>query len=190
MIIASATFVKGITGPDPILHDKIPQIAFVGRSNTGKSTLLNSLAGRTLAKTGKKQGKTTEINFFKINGAFYFVDLPGYGFAQGGKETREKIRTMILEYLTKKGDKPRAIALIVDSKVGLTDFDRDMLDILSEEGHRIVVILNKTDKLTQKELAAAEASVKTAFPAAAVLPYSSKTKKGTNLVLETLLARK
>ena len=189
MLITSATFIKGITGNDAILHDKYPQIAFVGRSNVGKSTLLNSLAGRGIAKTGKKQGKTTEINLFLINEKFYFVDLPGYGFAQGGHDKREMIREMILGYLTSKGKKPQTIAVILDAKIGLTDFDRDMLEILRAEGHHYVLVLNKIDKLTQKEASDRMKETIAEVPEADIVTYSSENKKGTNLLLQTLLGK-
>ena len=91
MRIKSATFVKGITGDDEVLHDGKRQVAFVGRSNVGKSSLINSLLNvRDLAYAGKKQGKTREINFFLVNEKYYFVDLPGYGFAQGGHDDRHE----------------------------------------------------------------------------------------------------
>ena len=82
MKILSASFVKGFTGTDPILYDSLPQFAFVGRSNVGKSSLMNCLLGSTnLVKSGKTPGKTKEINFFLVNRNMYFVDLPGYGFS-------------------------------------------------------------------------------------------------------------
>ena len=91
MNITSAEFVKGIRGTDEILTDGVPNIAFIGRSNVGKSSILNSLTGKkALARVGEKPGKTTEINFFLINRTHYFVDLPGYGYATGGAKEREK----------------------------------------------------------------------------------------------------
>src|SRR3990167_7680582 len=107
MKIISAKFVKGITGTDDILYDGIPQIAFVGRSNVGKSSVINSLVNQNeLVKVGKKPGKTTEINFFIINNKFYFVDLPGYGYAELSPIEKEKIRKRMLWYLLESGAKP------------------------------------------------------------------------------------
>ncbi len=188
MKITSVQFVKSITGDDEILHDHIPEIAFVGRSNVGKSSLINSiLNARDLARTGKKQGKTREVNFFLVNKKYYFVDLPGYGFAHGGLDDREKIRNMMVWYLTRVEHKIHTVALIMDSKVGLTDFDRDMIDILGNEGHRTVIIFNKTDKLTQKERSVNLNAVMSEFPDIEILPYSSVVNKGAGLVLETLV---
>lgn len=187
MKIKSAHFVKGITGDDAILHDKTPQIAFVGRSNVGKSSLINSLLNkRELAKTGKKQGKTTEINIYDVNEKYYFVDLPGYGFAQGGFDQREKIREMILGYLTNASAMPHTVAIVIDSKVGLTDFDRDMLEILRDNNHHGVIVFNKTDKLSQREVAAGLKDIAEECPGVTVLPYSSTLSKGAGLVLQKL----
>ena len=190
MKIKSATFLKGVTKTDDkVFYDTVPEIAFVGRSNVGKSSLINSLLNaRELARTGKKQGKTTEINIFLVNEKYYFVDLPGYGFAEGGRDTREQIRDMIISYFTRPTKKKNTTALILDGKVGVTDFDRDMMDILTQEGRRVVLILNKTDKLNQKELSAQISAIHAEFPNAELLPYSAKLNKGAGLVLERLAA--
>ena len=189
MKISTAQFAKGITGDDAILRDGKLQVAFIGRSNVGKSTVINSLLNKgELAKTGKKQGKTTEINFFLVNAKMYFVDLPGYGFAQGSKDAREKIREMIIGYLTHADVPPQTVVVIIDAKVGLTDFDRDVLDILREEQHHAVIILNKIDKLNQRELAAQVSSIKLEVPEVEVVPYSALEKKGSAQVLNKITA--
>src|SRR6266571_3946091 len=101
MKVTSAQFVKSITGTDEIITDGIPNIAFIGRSNVGKSSILNALMGRKdLARTGKKPGKTTEANFFFVNRTHYFVDLPGYGYAAPKPTDREKLRKLIIWYFT------------------------------------------------------------------------------------------
>lgn len=187
MKISSAKFIKGVVGDDPILYDGLTQVAFVGRSNTGKSTTLNSLLNKgELARTGKKQGKTTEINFFLVNDSMYFVDLPGYGFAQGGHAVRDTIREMIISYLTNPDVIPHTVAVILDAKVGLTDFDRDVLDILRTEGRHAVIILNKIDKLNQSEAAAAARAVSAEFPEIQVHRYSALDKKGSAQLLNRL----
>lgn len=189
MKISSAKFIKGIAGDDAILYDGLPQVAFVGRSNVGKSTCINSLLNKgELARTGKKQGKTTEINFYLVNEKMYFVDLPGYGFAQGGHAVREGIRELIVSYLANPDVSPHTVVIILDAKVGLTDFDRDMLDILRTEGRHIVCILNKADKLTQRELAAVHRAVEAEIPDATVVAYSALEKKGSAQVLNKIVA--
>ena len=185
MRIKSATFVKGITGDDEVLHDGKRQVAFVGRSNVGKSSLINSLLNvRDLAYAGKKQGKTREINFFLVNEKYYFVDLPGYGFAQGGHDDREIIRGRIIHYLTRPDAQLHTVVVVLDGKVGITDFDRDMVDILFHNQHHFVFIMNKSDKLNQKEYGAALKAIQDEFPGITVLPYSSKLNKGAGLVLQ------
>ena len=188
MKIKSVKFVKGITGDDEILHDGVPEIAFIGRSNVGKSSLINSLLNvRELARTGKKQGKTKEINLFLVNEKYYFVDLPGYGFAQGGLDDREKIREIIIGYMTRKDSDIHTVAVLLDGKVGVTEFDRDIYDILRDCGRYIVFIVTKTDKLNQKELALQIKNIGNEFPGTEILPYSSKLNKGAGFVLEKLI---
>src|SRR5680860_237306 len=100
MKITSATFVKGITGPDEIMDSKLPQIAFVGRSNVGKSSLINTILNRrNLVKTSSTPGQTRQINYFLINEKYYFVDLPGYGYAKMSKVNQAKLLELILWYL-------------------------------------------------------------------------------------------
>lgn len=170
----TVSFIKGVTGDDALLHGKLRQIAFVGRSNAGKSSVLNSLLGSgELARTGKKQGKTREINLFDVDGRYCFVDLPGYGFAKMTLTEREKTRQMIISYVTQKDPGAYTVALVVDAKVGLTDLDLDMLDILEGAGHHVVIVLNKTDKLNQKELAVAQRSVEHVAPRADIVSYSA-----------------
>ncbi len=180
MNIRSAEFVKGITGTDEILTDGVPQVAFVGRSNVGKSSMINSLVNsKNLVKVGKKPGKTTEINFFSINHReFYFVDLPGYGFAEMRPEAKEKIQKHIYWYLTASGAKPICIVIILDIKAGLTDFDKEMIHLLHEQKHPYLVVANKLDKLNQKEAAAQIALIKKENYGQEVATYSSVEAKG------------
>lgn len=192
MKIKSAHFVKGVVGEDEVLYDKYPHIAFVGRSNVGKSSVINSIVGsnKGLVKTGKKPGKTTEINFFKVNDKYYFVDLPGYGFAKMGLEGRERIREMILGYISNPSAMLRTVVVILDAKAGLTDFDRDMLDILRDNKLRTVVILNKIDKLNQKELSDTLKSLKAEIPPdVEVFPYSALTEKTVKQLRELVIAQ-
>ncbi len=135
MEIKSAKFVRGITGTDRILEDKIPQIAFVGRSNVGKSSVINSLVmSKDLVKSSARPGMTREINFFLINRNLYFVDLPGYGYARISPKGAEKLRRLILWYLSSGEAKPKLIVLIVDVRIKPTPYDKEMVNILRQEG--------------------------------------------------------
>ena len=187
MEIKSSKFLIGIKGTDRILTNGIPQVAFIGRSNVGKSSVINSLVKKSnLVKTGKKPGKTTEINFFLINNKFYFVDLPGYGFAHGGKEKMDKIRGMIIWYLTESGTKPATVVLIVDIKAGLTQFDKDMLDILREQNINYIIVANKSDKLNQKEASKQLEDIKYSANEDGIVLYSATNKVRPDMILDRI----
>lgn len=177
--IISAEFVKGIIGTDDILTDGRRQIAFIGRSNVGKSSVINSLAGKKyLAKSSSVPGKTQQINFFLVNKKFYFVDLPGYGFAKIPEQKREKLRKMILWYFADSQARPEKVVLVVDAKVGATEFDRQMIAFLKEHRYDIFVIANKADKLKQSERAKKLHLIRETLGHQDVLLYSAKMKEG------------
>ena len=184
MVISSAVFVKGILGTDPILWEKHKQIAFVGRSNVGKSSVINSLVMRKdLVKSSSMLGKTREINFFFINKKFYFVDLPGYGFARMGAKGAEKIRKLILWYLSSGEARVKLVVLIVDSVVAPMPYDKEMTDILRAENIPFVVVANKIDRLNQTERAHGLKAIEAAL-GATVVPYSARTHYGRDELLE------
>jgi GTP-binding protein len=191
MKVSSSVFVKGIRGTDVIVTDGVAQYAFVGRSNVGKSSLINRLCNKTtLVKVSRKPGKTVEINYFLINDEVYFVDLPGYGYARVDPKEKEKLQKLIVWYLTASGAKPKKVVLVVDSKVGITDFDRQMIEILSAEGHPFVLAANKIDKLTQKEaahqLSAITKEAKEISLSAEVVATSAQSPEGARLLLQRL----
>ncbi len=193
MQIKSAEFVRGVIGSTPFLQTiRYPQIAFVGRSNVGKSSVINSLVQRNgLVKTSSTPGKTLQINYFLINDALYFVDLPGYGYAKKSQKAREKLRRMILWYLTTPAEVHLdVLVLIVDAKAGLRDFDRDMLAIAREQQHRVIMVMNKMDKLNQREIAARKRELAEDAQLQDVLHsaifYSAKTGRGRRDLLEAL----
>ncbi len=188
MNIKKAEFVKGIVGTNEIMQDGRPQIAFVGRSNVGKSSVINSLVGvKDLAKSSSTPGRTQEINFFSINDKIYFVDLPGYGFAKVSKKQREKIRKMIIWYLSYAETRPSKVVLIIDAKVGIKEFDSDMIDLLAEEGIEMIVVANKMDKVKKKDEHKVLTKIKSKLnPNAKLVPYSAKTSLNKNQLLELL----
>lgn len=176
-----ATFVKGIRGTDSIIHDEIPQVAFVGRSNVGKSSLINALTGvKGLVRISDKPGKTTEINFFLMNKKFYFVDLPGYGYARLSPKQRESIKQLIIWFASESGAKPCLFVLVLDSKVGITEFDQQMMDVLRQEGHPFVLAANKIDKLKQADKVSQLTKITHAAMGAEVVPTSCTTKGGVD----------
>lgn len=175
--INSAEFKKGIIGTDEILTDGVPEIAFVGRSNVGKSSVINSLVNRKdLVKVSNKPGKTTEINLFAINGKkCYFVDLPGYGYAEASPKQKESIEKLILWYLMYSNAHIYKVVLILDIKAGLTAFDGEMIRVLREKGYPYLIVVNKADKLNQKETSAQMRTIKEAAHETDAFPYSATT---------------
>jgi GTP-binding protein len=172
-----AVFARGIRGSDPIIRDGKPQVAFVGRSNVGKSSTVNALLATRLARTSSTPGKTQEINFFEIGNKGYFVDLPGYGYAKMPKDVAEKIRKHILWYLAGGEAKPKLIVLIIDIRVGVTDHDRDLIAVARAEKHPLLLLANKVDKLTKNERAKALAALAQEFPDVECVPFSAVKKE-------------
>ncbi len=193
MEIKSATFVRGIVGSCDFLAQAAarPAVAFVGRSNVGKSSVINSLVQQhALVKTSATPGKTLQINYFLINEALYFVDLPGYGYARTSQRAREKLRRMILWYVTSAEVRVDVLVLVVDAKAGLRDFDRDMLRVAAEADHRVVIVMNKMDKLNQSERVRAQRTL-AADPLVQALQYSivfysARTGRGRGDVLRAI----
>ncbi len=151
-IINHAQFVTGVIGTDDVFDIDRKHVAFVGRSNVGKSSVINYLLGRnSLVRSSSRPGKTTEINFFEVEDDYFFVDLPGYGFARMGEKQREKLRKLILWYLMYTDATDRVTFVVLDAQAGLTDFDREIVTLLQSEKQNVYVIANKMDKLNQKQ---------------------------------------
>ncbi len=188
MKITSAEFIRGIRGTDDIVYQP-HQIAFVGRSNVGKSSLLNSITFRRgLARTSADPGKTREINFYRINKKWYFVDLPGYGYAKTSHENQETIRKHILWYLFDSEAVIEKVVIVIDSKVGVTAFDKELIEALEEFGHPFLVVANKIDNLNTTERGAQLEKIKRALPEKTlVVPHSALTKEGREMVLRAIL---
>ncbi|MEK7118004.1 MAG: ribosome biogenesis GTP-binding protein YihA/YsxC [Patescibacteria group bacterium] len=177
-----AVFARGIRGSDPILHDGKPQVAFAGRSNVGKSSVVNALLNARLARTSSTPGKTQEINFFELGGKGYFVDLPGYGYAKMPAGAKEKIRKHILWYLASGEVKPKLLILILDARIGVTDSDRDLIHVARAEGHPMLILANKIDKLTKNERAKVLAVLTKEFPDIECIPFSATKKENVSMV--------
>ncbi|MEK7577608.1 MAG: ribosome biogenesis GTP-binding protein YihA/YsxC [Patescibacteria group bacterium] len=189
MKITSAVYVKGITGSDPILHDGKFHVVFMGRSNVGKSTLINSLTRMpSLSRTSSTPGKTMHMDFFFINKQFYFLDFPGYGYARRTPMEREKLAKMILWYLRYSEVKKRVVILIIDTKVGVTAFDVDILRTLREEKIEHIIVANKIDNVPQNMKEKQLAMIRAAYGDSPVLTYSSKTHIGRKELLEKISA--
>jgi len=187
MKISSTKFIKGIVGNDELFLDGIPQIAFIGRSNVGKSSLINAITNSGVAHASSFPGRTQEINIFLVNNAFYFVDLPGYGFSRISGLGKEKINDLIEMYLFHPDYDQKYVVLIIDANVGMTDKDTSMLQELEEHGKNIVIALSKIDKMTQSEYHHKLQEIKIATGAHPVFPVSAKKRKGTEKLVKFLL---
>ncbi|MEK7618961.1 MAG: ribosome biogenesis GTP-binding protein YihA/YsxC [Patescibacteria group bacterium] len=185
---APAVFVKGIVGPDESLDDGKPQIAFIGRSNVGKSSVINSLTRtKGLARTSSLPGRTREIILFLINKSVYFVDLPGYGFATGSKAEQEKIQLLIYWYLFDSPYTQKKVVLIIDAVVGLTENDKKMLFSLREHNKEVIVVANKIDKLKSAEREKRLEDIQKTIGRVSIIPYSAKKNTGAGVLMNKLL---
>ncbi|MBQ6732801.1 MAG: YihA family ribosome biogenesis GTP-binding protein [Paludibacteraceae bacterium] len=152
MIIKSATFVKSSPTVAQCPNTNTPEYAFIGRSNVGKSSLINTLTGiKGLALTGSTPGKTLLINHFLVNGEWHIVDLPGYGFAQRGKKQREELRRMIEGYILGR-EQLTNLFLLIDSRLEPQQIDLEFIEWLGENGVPFSIVFTKADKLTKTAL--------------------------------------
>jgi len=191
LIIRDIEFLGGMASPTgwrpPDLT--LPEVAFSGRSNVGKSSLLNALVRRkALARVSKTPGKTREINFFRVNHQFVLADLPGYGFARVAKTTREVWRPLIEGYLRISAPL-RGVVQLIDSRHPPTPDDLLMLEFLAEIGAPTVVVLTKIDKLRTTELKQRIISLTSALglEEAQVIPFSTVTRVGRDELAEAVV---
>lgn len=178
---------------DQFPKDAVPQIAFSGRSNVGKSSLINCLLGRkSLARVSGTPGKTVTINFYDVDKKLFLVDLPGYGYARRSGDKRQVFSSLTDSYFTANplGDRLRLVVQLVDSRVGPTDDDTMMMQWLLDNGIPFIVALTKTDKLKPRELAEILDNLQREFfrdVSVEVIPFSSVTREGKDALWERIL---
>lgn len=168
MKIESAEFVKSARASGDFVRDGRPEIAFVGRSNVGKSSLMNRLLGRKgLARVSSTPGRTRAVNYFLVNRRLWFVDLPGYGYAKAGKEERREWAALADSYFKPGvGNTERArplVVMLVDGKIGATPLDVQAYEYLASLGVRLVVVATKADRVPRGKRAAMERGVREAL---------------------------
>lgn len=187
MNISSAEFFKSASTIDGLPGDGFAEIVFVGRSNVGKSSLLNSLCARKgLAKTSSTPGKTRLINYFLINKGIYFVDLPGYGYAQVGKSERESWGPLLSDYIRKR-EEIGLVVVLIDSRHPGTGSDLEMIEFLDYCRRPYGLVLTKWDKLTQSEKSKARRTMESCAPNAKfIVNYSSLSGSGRDRLLVEL----
>ena len=152
MNLQKVEFIRSAAQPNAFLTDGLPQIAFSGKSNVGKSSVLNCVLQRkNFARVGQKPGKTVHINYFKIDGRAYFVDLPGYGYAQVAASEKERWGRLMESYFAQAGRITLGV-MIVDARHAPTKLDCVMADLFKDTERPFVVVANKLDKLKKSEV--------------------------------------
>ncbi|GFI65674.1 putative GTP-binding protein EngB [Lachnospiraceae bacterium] len=166
-----------------------PEVAFAGKSNVGKSSLINALMNRkSLARTSAQPGKTQTINYYNINDAIYFVDLPGYGFARANEKVKAEWGRMIEDYLH-RSKQLRAVFLLIDIRHAPSENDRIMYDWICRNGYQPTLIATKLDKIkrsqVQKQLKLIRSTLNVQ-EGSILIPFSAETKQGRDEIYEIL----
>jgi GTP-binding protein len=182
-----ARFMASATGADHFPAPTLPEVAFLGRSNVGKSSVINTLIGAKLARTSSTPGRTRSINFFEVRWPgkpqpeVIFADLPGYGYAKLSREISQEWPKFIEPYLNDRSTLALCVAL-VDANVPPQDSDRQLLDFLNSSGRDFLLIATKSDRLSNNQLRNALKTLSEAYPTAPVIAFSAKTGAGRDEV--------
>lgn len=152
MRFINAKFIKSASKKAEFIEDELPQIAIVGRSNVGKSSLINLLTNNSkMAKTSSTPGRTRLVNYFNINNQFYLVDLPGYGYHKASKSIANAWDAVMNDYFV-DNEKLKLVFVLLDSRIEPTELDKQMLDYLATHEIPAVIIMTKTDKISRSEV--------------------------------------
>ena len=193
MEIKQSEFIKSAVTPDQYVEHGSTEVAFLGRSNVGKSSLINSLTNRRkLAKVSNTPGRTRLINFFLINNSIYFVDLPGYGYAKVSKTEKASWGSFIEAYLFNRPQLIKVV-LLIDSRHKPSVDDVLMYEWIRHYGYEVVLVATKSDKLTKNELAKSKILIRETLDLTEkdkLLFYSSATKSGRQELLDIVLKTK
>ena len=188
--IREVEFAGAIGRPGQAPPADLRQVAIAGKSNVGKSSLVNAVVGRKrIARVSGTPGKTREINFYRINDRFFLVDLPGYGFARAPEAVRNAWRKLVEDYLS-HNDRLDGLVLLIDCRRGVQEADRQLLDYLSADEIPVLVVLTKMDKLNRSGRSKAVADLRKALevPADQVVATSAQTGEGVDVLVESLLS--
>jgi GTP-binding protein len=191
--ITSAEFVISAAAPAQFPKTQLPEIAFAGRSNVGKSSLLNTLVSRkSLAKTSSTPGKTQQINFFRLNDRFHFVDLPGYGYAKVARTEREAWARLIETYLVQR-EQLRLVVALSDIRHDPPELDREMFAWLESLGRDFLIVLTKYDKVSPAQAQERKEQVMELTAGYThcldVIPFSSQTRHNYDRLMGTIGSR-
>lgn len=184
----NAKFIKSASKKAEFIVDELPQIAIVGRSNVGKSSLINMLTDNSkMAKTSSTPGRTRLVNYFNINNQFYLVDLPGYGFHKAGKNIASAWDSVMNDYFV-ENQNLKLVLVLLDSRIQPTELDKQMLDYLATNELPAVLILTKTDKISRSELniQISKISNELRFNKTHIIATSAEKKQGKECVAEII----
>jgi GTP-binding protein len=188
--VRTVDFAGAIGRPGQSPPGQLPEVAVAGRSNVGKSSLINALVGRkSLARVSGTPGKTREINFYRIDDRFFLVDLPGYGFARAPEAVRDAWRALMAHYL-EANPRLEGLVLLLDARRGVMDADRQLLEYVSGGQIPVLFVLTKIDKLNRSGRARAVQDVRRelGLPEDQVLATSARTGEGVETLVESLYA--
>ncbi len=186
MEIRNASFIKGVIGSEGLPQPSRPTVALFGRSNVGKSSVVNCLTGSTIARATKRPGRTTEINYYLVDGRWHLADLPGYGFAKLPPALRDKISGYLSWFAADKRVDLRLAILIVDGSIGPKASDEEAFALLRGYGRPLLILANKCDKESQLVVAGHLERCRELFPGVPIIPFSAKKGKGRKEVLSAI----
>lgn len=185
-----AEFIRSAAAPKQFLRSSLPKVAFAGRSNVGKSSVINRLVNRRqFAKVGATPGKTIHVNYFDIDGKLWFIDLPGYGFAKVSQEERDRWAKLMESFFAEDGTFDAGV-LIVDARHKPTADDVRMAEYFKNAGHEFVVLANKLDKLKKSEIDPAMTMIRQTLclnEETELIPFSAEKGDGRERLLGWLL---
>ena len=193
MVIRSVEFAGSVVSPGQPFPGTLPQIAFAGRSNVGKSSLINRVLGRPrrkVARVSASPGKTQALNFYEVNRSFFLVDLPGSGYAKAPRAVRESWRVLVRGYLAGSAEL-RGVVYLVDSRHAPTERDREFVEYLAETGVPALIALTKVDKLKARERekgVARRVTSRLGVTEDQVVASSARTGEGREELLEAIAA--
>ncbi|MBQ3355805.1 MAG: YihA family ribosome biogenesis GTP-binding protein [Oscillospiraceae bacterium] len=190
MNLQKVEFIKSAAQPNSFVNDNLPQIAFSGKSNVGKSSVLNCVLQRkNFARVGQKPGKTVHINYFRVDGKAYFVDLPGYGYAQVAESEKERWGKLMEAYFA-QAERITLGVMIVDARHAPTKLDVVMAELFQNTGRPFVVVANKLDKLKKSEIEPNMACIRADLkltPDTALIPFSAEKGAGRGELVNAIL---
>lgn len=184
MRFINTKFIKSASKKEEFIVDDLTQIAIVGRSNVGKSSLINMLTNNSkMAKTSSTPGRTRLVNYFNVNEQFYLVDLPGYGYHKASKSIADSWDSVMNDYFV-DNEKLKAVLLLLDSRLLPSELDIQMIDFLAEHGIPCIIVLTKTDKLSRSEInnAITKISNVVRYNKDLIVPTSATKKQGTDKI--------